>query len=283
MLLTENFIEILAEANQMSSMISGHLFTYSFKKEMFEVKDKQRARIGFKCRSMFLLFNITAQLLRILSLELQTTSGTGKFDTQTDIHMSIMSMFIFSIPTERYRVRGSHPENFSRFFNEVIKFEKFFIIGNKLYDIKILFSEITLFLFIFAAKSTSYVPYASTKSKLTKKFFHMTRFIATWIGIKAVAVICAIEKSVPLNPLWIFENLSGIAECEVIAWQIFRTLDTFGYNYCLWTMIAVAGGKTAEHLGNAKKTFLVKKIFPIRKTLEILLEKQNFESFLLQK
>lgn len=93
----------------------------------------------------------------------------------------------------------------------------------------------------FKANTELKVCHASRTRKMAKIYFRITRFVAKWICIRTVVAICVLEKSIPLNPLWILEHLSGIAVWEGIGWKIFEALVTAVYNYCLWTMITAQG------------------------------------------
>lgn len=91
--------------------------------------------------------------------------------------------------------------------------------------------------FNFLANSGSNALYASRTRQMAKTYFRFTRILVKWLCTRAVAAICALEKPIPLNPLWIVEHLSGIAVWEGMAWKIFETMFTFAYNYCLWKMM----------------------------------------------
>lgn len=130
MLLNENFVKILVEANQMSSKVAGHLFTYNVPRKRFEIQDKQVAKAGFKRRSTFLYMNAVALLLRILSIQFTVKAKTDKGNLKTDMNLCIMMLFICVLPAVRYRVRGDFPEYFVEFFNAVIQAETTLIKGN---------------------------------------------------------------------------------------------------------------------------------------------------------
>lgn len=131
MLLTENFVEVLAEANKLSRNIAGQIFTYNTKRQMFEVLNAKRSSNEFKNRSVFLLFNTVALLLRILTRKHITRKHTGLIDAQTEVNLCVMMMFACILPMGRYHVRGKCSSNFTTFFNQIIQVEKRFIRGKK--------------------------------------------------------------------------------------------------------------------------------------------------------
>lgn len=130
MILDENFVEILIDANQMSSKVAGHLFTFNVQKKCFKLRNNDGARTGFKRRSMFLFLNSSALLLRILSIQFIPSTETDKDNLNTEMNLCIMMLFICILPAERYRVRGNFPEYFVGFFNAVIQVETTLIKGN---------------------------------------------------------------------------------------------------------------------------------------------------------
>lgn len=98
-----------------------------------------------------------------------------------------------------------------------------------------------LFLLYFSANSRPTILIASLTIRLTKFFFKLTRFFASLSCYVAVIVICFPDKSLPLNPLWVFEQLSGTADCEDIVLKIFTKGFTFVYNYWFWKMVSIQG------------------------------------------
>lgn len=123
MLLTENFSKILAEANTMSPRVTGHLFIYNSKRNRFETRSNN-AKNGFKARSFFLFVNGGAVLLRILNSNVSGCNTEAcKGTVTTDMNLSIMMMLVCIVIAERYRVRGTNPDDFATFFNQVIQVE----------------------------------------------------------------------------------------------------------------------------------------------------------------
>ncbi len=81
----------------------------------------------------------------------------------------------------------------------------------------------------------------STASKIAKYFFQFTQLAAIGISNSAVLLILIFDKSLPLNPLWIFEHLAGYAEYQGIGWTIFEKTFTFVNSQFLWKMCTVQG------------------------------------------
>lgn len=122
MLLTGNFIQILVEANKWSTTIAGQLFTYNASRKYFVDSDAKNQKT-FKVRSMFLLLNAAAVILRMLIMSNSTVLQTDKSYNRSDMSLCVMMLFICLVPAERYRVRGNSPEDFIAFFNQVIQVE----------------------------------------------------------------------------------------------------------------------------------------------------------------
>lgn len=122
MLLTGNFIEILVEVNKWSTKIAGQLFTYNVTRKCFVDWDKQNKKL-FTIRSIFLFFNTAAVLLRMLIMNFSTVNQTDKSKHITDMSFCVMMLFVCLVPAERYRVRGTFPEEFVTFFNQIIQVE----------------------------------------------------------------------------------------------------------------------------------------------------------------
>lgn len=93
--------------------------------------------------------------------------------------------------------------------------------------------------FIFSAKLKFCLRFAKTIAKIANYFFKLTRFLCKGIVYTAVVVICFYDKSLPFNPLWIIEHLSGTEHKEGIIWIIIGKIVTFIYNYYFWTMVTI--------------------------------------------
>lgn len=120
MRLTGNFIQILVEANKWSTTIAGQLFRYNANRKYFAGSDEKNQK-WFKVRSIFLLFNAAAVILRMLIMSYSTVLQTDKSYNRSDMSLCVMMLFICLVPAERYRVRGNFPEEFITFFNQVIQ------------------------------------------------------------------------------------------------------------------------------------------------------------------
>lgn len=128
-MLTENFIDVLVNANQWSPKLAGKLIKYNDHKKCFEIYDKNCIKKGYKIRSLFLLFNATALLLRILVINFPRKFQSSKSTNNTDMNLCFMMLLICIVPAERYRVRGKFPDEFATFFNQIIRFEGIHIRG----------------------------------------------------------------------------------------------------------------------------------------------------------
>jgi hypothetical protein len=128
MLLTENFVEILAKTNQLSPKIAGHLFVYDKERKMFHVR-KKGAKTGFKLRSYFLILNAAALILRTMMMAFQPGKETDNGTSQIYMNMCMMMICSCTVAAGRYHVRGESADVYVLFFNTVIQVEQIHIRG----------------------------------------------------------------------------------------------------------------------------------------------------------
>lgn len=130
MLLSENFLEILSNANQDFPSISGQLFSYQATTRQTRII-QGRARNGFRARWILLLCVATVMLVQILDNQFLTSDANDISSSKTvKQKMCIMMIFICILTGERYRIRAQYPQEYVSFFNGAVGVEKNYLQGN---------------------------------------------------------------------------------------------------------------------------------------------------------
>ncbi len=103
MLLVENFLETLVDANQTSVKIAGQLFAYNARNKNVEIFDKSlRGRKRFAFRWILLLFIACSVPVRIVALK-QTNKNVQSYTTMDTNLCMIMFVKLLTM-AERYRM-----------------------------------------------------------------------------------------------------------------------------------------------------------------------------------
>lgn len=123
MLLTHNFLKILIQGYQTSPTIVGQLLAYNDKHEKFEITSNQ---VGLKIRWILLDFMALLTVTRILDLKLNLSKAERVANSPVETNLCIMMLFIFVVIGERYRIRGTNPNDFVSFLNGALQMEKFY-------------------------------------------------------------------------------------------------------------------------------------------------------------
>lgn len=123
MILAENFLQVLIQANEMSPFIAGQLFTFQAKTQKFKVLNKNQIINGFQVRWLLFLVISFTFLFRIM-LSLSNANNHNMNTTVVEVNVSIMMVVITLIASDRYRIRGSYPEDFVSFFNGTMEIEQ---------------------------------------------------------------------------------------------------------------------------------------------------------------
>lgn len=123
MLIAENCLEILIQANKVSPKIAGQLFLYKPAKDKVQLLNKNvGCRKGFKFRWLFMItiaFSIFARI--IISTQNNKDVNTN---ATVEINLCILMLALLLFVIERYRMWTYYPEDFVDFLNGAIKMER---------------------------------------------------------------------------------------------------------------------------------------------------------------
>ncbi len=125
MILANNFLPILINANAMSPKICGQLFTFETHGHKFVLIDPKCVAKAFKIRWILLLFLSFSFFIRCVNLKFSDNYKNTVFETNVSIMMCIVILTI----SERYRIRGTFPEDFLAFLNGAMEIETKYIKG----------------------------------------------------------------------------------------------------------------------------------------------------------
>lgn len=130
MLLTHNFLKIIAQGYQTSPTIVGQLLAYNDKHQKFEITSNQ---VRLKIRWILLDFIAFLTVTRILDLKLNLNKAEKVGSSSVETNLCKMMLFIFVVVGERYRIRGTNPNDFVSFLNGALQMEKFYEKGMPLW------------------------------------------------------------------------------------------------------------------------------------------------------
>jgi len=118
MILTGKFLQILVEANKVSPLICGQLFTFIAKDHKFATVNDSHTKCGFRSRWILQLFVTFTYFVRIMILPGMHAGGTNSKFVETNVCIMVLAMSI--VASERHRIRNQFPEDFVSFFNGAI-------------------------------------------------------------------------------------------------------------------------------------------------------------------
>ncbi len=122
MLISENFLPILFQANHTFSKITGQLFTYNAESQKVHLLNQNEAsRNGYKFRWILMIFVACATLARIAFIKLKATEANSK--EIVELNLCVMMICMLLVVAECYKMWTYYPEDLVLFLNGAIDME----------------------------------------------------------------------------------------------------------------------------------------------------------------
>lgn len=128
MLLSEGFLLVLIDANQIFPKIVGTLYTYNSGRTAVETIKNLRTRNGFMARWILLMLILVSMITQFVMLKAQSY----KDDKLMEVIFSILMITFTLVLTERYRIKTMFPEELTTFLNAAISFENTYVKGKQI-------------------------------------------------------------------------------------------------------------------------------------------------------